>query len=152
MRPPIVNQYGIWSPGIGVLSRTGICSSSYLEEAAAVSASIAQSPNSQVPVSPSIGASALSAPSPAPLPVIPLAGTTITANSASKYVVHTQTLVLGGPPISVSGTAVSLVPSATAVVVAGSSTINFAPNRAYRTLEPPVNSLLPTTLTANSAS
>jgi len=46
---------------------------------------------------------------------------TITPDSVSRYLVASQTLVPGGPAITVSGTPVSLAPSATAVVV-GTST------------------------------
>lgn len=53
--------------------------------------------------------------------VITLNGQTITANSASDFVLAGQTLVLGGPPITVSGTPVSLGAAGTDVVV-GTST------------------------------
>jgi hypothetical protein len=53
--------------------------------------------------------------------VITLNGQTITANSASDFVLAGQTLVPGGPPITVSGTPVSLGAAGTDVVV-GTST------------------------------
>jgi uncharacterized protein YodC (DUF2158 family) len=44
-------------------------------------------------------------------------GITVTANSASNYVVETQTLSPGGPAITVSGTRISLASNAATVVV-----------------------------------
>lgn len=75
---------------------------------------------------PSNEAPAPSTPPPAAQPTIPLAGTTITANSFSQYIVGTQTLLPGGPAVTLSGTAVSLAPSATAIIIGGSSTIAIA--------------------------
>jgi hypothetical protein len=60
-------------------------------------------------------------------PAITLAGTTLTANSASQYVVGTQTMIPGGPAITVLGTVVALAPSATAIILGGSNTINLTP-------------------------
>ncbi|MCJ1227851.1 hypothetical protein MMC12_004510 [Toensbergia leucococca] len=55
----------------------------------------------------------------ASLPLITIAGSVITPNSASRYVVGTQTLAPGSPAITVSGSAISLAPSATALIVGG---------------------------------
>lgn len=49
---------------------------------------------------------------------------TLTPDSVSRYLIASQTLVPGGPAITVSGTPVSLAPSATAVVV-GTSTSGY---------------------------
>jgi hypothetical protein len=74
-------------------------------------------------------------------PVIPLAGTTITANSASQYTIGTQTLIPGGTAIKISGTLLSLAPSATAVVLGGSRTIRITspPASVYATPLPTRN-------------
>ncbi|KAF2203869.1 hypothetical protein GQ43DRAFT_469601 [Delitschia confertaspora ATCC 74209] len=48
---------------------------------------------------------------------IVLAGETLTANSASEFVIGSQTLSPGGHAITVSGTVISLLPSATVAVV-----------------------------------
>ncbi|MCJ1300310.1 hypothetical protein MMC08_003106 [Hypocenomyce scalaris] len=58
---------------------------------------------------------------PTPAPVLTIAGTTVTANAASEFVVGTQTIAPGGPPVTISGTFVSLEPSGSTVVI-GSST------------------------------
>jgi hypothetical protein len=87
-----------------------------------------------------------------PPPIIPLPGKTLTGNSASQYIAGTQTLIPGGPAISISGMVVSLAPSATAIVLGGSSTMNIVPPSAYQAPQPPVITLAGTTLTANSAS
>lgn len=55
------------------------------------------------------------------LATIKIKGTPITPNAASQYLVGSQTLTLGGQ-ITVSGTAVSLDPSAAVLVVAGITT------------------------------
>jgi hypothetical protein len=70
-------------------------------------------------------------------PAISLLGTTLIANSASQYLAGTQTLIPGGSAIIISGTAVSLAQSATAVVLGGSSTITLASpaTPAYSTLD-----------------
>jgi hypothetical protein len=51
-----------------------------------------------------------------------IAGETITANPAYEYIIGTKTLAPGGPAITVSGTTLSLLPSATAVVINGQTT------------------------------
>lgn len=50
-------------------------------------------------------------------------GVTATANSASNYVVETQTLRPGGPAITVSGTRISLASDAAAVVIGSQTSV-----------------------------
>ena len=89
----------------------------------------------------------------APQPsAISLAGTTITLNSASEYVAGTQTLMPGGPVITISDTPVSLDPLAIDVVVGGTSTVNIVPTTVYQAPQPSAISLAGTTITLNSAS
>lgn len=57
-----------------------------------------------------------------PLPTITVAGETYTANSASQYLIGSQTLIPGGQPIVINGVSYSLAPAATALV-SGSNTI-----------------------------
>ncbi|MCJ1475169.1 hypothetical protein MMC13_003829 [Lambiella insularis] len=57
----------------------------------------------------------------APLPIAVIGGTTYTPNSASAYIIGSQTLILGGE-ITVSGTPLSL-PLSASYVVEGTSTI-----------------------------
>jgi hypothetical protein len=60
--------------------------------------------------------------SPTAIPAMLTIGTeTIVANPQTQYVVRGQTLSPGGPAITVSGTTISLAPSATVVVVNGAS-------------------------------
>ncbi|TKA68397.1 hypothetical protein B0A49_10641, partial [Cryomyces minteri] len=56
---------------------------------------------------------------PGPAPVLTYDGSAFTANPAPQYVVGGQTLVPGGPAITVSGTPVSLPAQPTAIVVGG---------------------------------
>jgi hypothetical protein len=53
--------------------------------------------------------------------VLTLGTETFTANSLSQFLVAGQTLVPGGPAITVSGTPISLAPGATAAVVGSNS-------------------------------
>ncbi|RAR02906.1 hypothetical protein DDE82_005460 [Stemphylium lycopersici] len=69
--------------------------------------------------------SSLSLPDSLP-PIITIGNTTITPNAQSQYVLAEQTLIPGGKPITVSGTIVSLAPSATALVMDG-KTSNVVP-------------------------
>lgn len=50
-------------------------------------------------------------------PVLTINDEAITANGASKYLVGSQTLVLGGNVITASGTRIAFAPSASEVVV-----------------------------------
>ncbi|KAF2036373.1 hypothetical protein EK21DRAFT_106476 [Setomelanomma holmii] len=54
-------------------------------------------------------------------PILTIGSETITANSQAQYVVAGQTLSPGGAAITVAGSTISLVPSATAVVINGIS-------------------------------
>ncbi|CAO2651272.1 Nn.00g095690.m01.CDS01 [Neocucurbitaria sp. VM-36] len=54
-------------------------------------------------------------------PVLTIGGNTVTANPEGQFVVGTQTLAPGSPAITVSGTAYSLGPSGTVLVVNGVS-------------------------------
>ncbi|KAF2829844.1 hypothetical protein CC86DRAFT_443940 [Ophiobolus disseminans] len=54
-------------------------------------------------------------------PVLTFGSETIVANQQSQYVISGQTLLPGGPAITVSGTTMSLAPSATVIVVNGAS-------------------------------
>ncbi|MCJ1224451.1 hypothetical protein MMC12_001096 [Toensbergia leucococca] len=56
-------------------------------------------------------------------PVITIGGQLVTANSASNYVIGSQTLVPGAPAITLSGTLVSLAPSGSDVVIGGSTAV-----------------------------
>ncbi|MCJ1252994.1 hypothetical protein MMC24_000801 [Lignoscripta atroalba] len=69
------------------------------------------------------GSTIILSPTPAPA-VITIGGSTITANAQSDFVIGTQTLKPGGPAITISGTPVSLAPSASALVI-GTSTITL---------------------------
>ncbi|KAL8782886.1 MAG: hypothetical protein Q9195_009542, partial [Heterodermia aff. obscurata] len=54
-----------------------------------------------------------------PAPILTIASQPITQNSASEYIVASQTLAPGSSPITLSGTTYSLAPSASAIVVNG---------------------------------
>ena len=85
-------------------------------------------------------------PAPTP-PPIGFGSQTFTANSLSDYIIDGQTLVPGGPSITVSGTPISLAPAATQVVI-GSRTIDLTPT----TTPPPLLTFGSQTFTANSLS
>lgn len=68
-------------------------------------------------------------PQPSNLPRLTLDGNIFTANSISQFITDGQTLYPGGPEITVSGTAISLAPSATQVVIGG-STVKLAKSSA----------------------
>lgn len=70
----------------------------------------------------------------------------ISQNAASQYVVAGQTITPGAPPITVSGTPISLNSAATQVVI-GSNTLDLTPATA-----PPLLSFDSQIFTANSAS
>ena len=50
----------------------------------------------------------------------------VTANSASEYIIGSQTLIPGGPAVTLSGTRISLAPSASSIII-GSSTEALGP-------------------------
>ncbi|KAK4901293.1 hypothetical protein LTR27_001851 [Elasticomyces elasticus] len=55
--------------------------------------------------------------SPSMLPPITVGNVVVTANSQSQYIIGSQTLLQGGPPITVSGTAISMASGATEIIV-----------------------------------
>jgi cobalamin biosynthesis Mg chelatase CobN len=83
---------------------------------------------------------------------VTIGGETITANSASQYVISGQTLRPGGPAITVDGTTVSLLPSATAIVVNGvTSTLSRVYGALVTTTASPLLTLNNKIYTANRA-
>ena len=80
-------------------------------------------------------------------PILTLGQSTFTANSKSEYIVAGQTLHAGSPPIVVSGSTISLVPSAAAVVVNG-KTASLTPHSIVATVAPPVITIGPSAVTA----
>lgn len=87
------------------------------------------------------------APTPTPA-VITFAGTTLTANSESAFVISGQTLLPGGSALTLGPTVLSLAPAATALVIDASTIPLLGPAR-----PPPVLTLLGgSVITANSAS
>ena len=68
----------------------------------------------------------ISSPSVTAAPVLTINNQPVRPNSASEYIIEGQTLIPGGPAITVSGTPISLAPSASNVVV-GSSTEALGP-------------------------
>ena len=80
-------------------------------------------------------------------PVLTLGQSTFTANSKSEYIVAGQTLHAGSPAIVVSGSTISLAPSAAAVVVDG-KTASLKPNSILATVAPPVITIGPSAVTA----
>ncbi|KAL8825308.1 MAG: hypothetical protein Q9191_004491 [Dirinaria sp. TL-2023a] len=99
------------------------------------------------------GSAAPAGPGPGPdqgpgqVPVMTIAGSTYTANSASAFVISGQTLTPGGQ-LTIAGTTISLGPSASVVVVDGSTeAVGHATAAAS-----PVITVAGSTYTANSAS
>jgi hypothetical protein len=82
--------------------------------------------------------------------VVTLGTETLTANSISQFTIAGQTLVPGGPGLTVSGTSISLAPGASYIIV-GSSTISLFQNSPI-TKPPLVVTLGTETFTANSIS
>lgn len=76
------------------------------------------------------------------LPTLTIAGKTIVPNSASEYIIDGQTLKPGSPAITVSGTVISLAPSASALVVGGTKTIPLLTPGAASTLQPGLADLI----------
>ena len=79
-------------------------------------------------------------------PPLTFGSQTFTANSASDYIIDGQTLIPGAPAITISGTPISLAPTASQAVI-GSNTITLDP-----ILTPPPLTFNSQTITANSAS
>lgn len=79
------------------------------------------------------------------LPPLAFGSQVFTVNSKSEYIINGQTLRPGGPAITVSGTQLSLAPSATHFII-GSSTINIG-----GPVTPPPLTFHSQTYTANAA-
>ena len=69
-------------------------------------------------------------------PILTIGHATITANSRSEYVVAGQTLQAGSSAITISGSKISLAPSASAVVING-QTAALTPHSILATVAPP---------------
>lgn len=83
---------------------------------------------------------------------VTIGGQIITANAASQYVISGQTLQPGGPAITVDGTTVSLLPSATAIVINGvTSTLAQAYGAIYTSTSSPLLTINNKVYTANRA-
>lgn len=83
---------------------------------------------------------------------IQIGSQSFTANTASDFVIGSQTLAPGGPAITVSNTPISLAPSASFLVV-GSTTQKLGPSPAPApTLAPQVITVAGQTYTGNAAS
>ena len=80
-------------------------------------------------------------------PILTLGQSTFTANSKSEYFVAGQTLHAGSPAIVVSGSTISLAPSAAAVVVNG-KTASLTPHSILATVAAPVITIGPSAVTA----
>ena len=87
-------------------------------------------------------------PEPSPPPVLSVAGSTYTPNSASEFVVMGQTLTPGGQ-IMVASTPISLHPSADVAIIGGSTQVLTT---ASSTPNPAVLKFASSTYTANAAS
>ena len=84
------------------------------------------------------------------LPLLTIGSSVYIANSASQYIIGSQTLSPGSA-ITLSGTSISLTPSATALVIAGiTQTLSTLSNSV--TAAPPLITIGSSTYTANSAS
>ena len=88
---------------------------------------------------------------PAP-PIITIGEQQITADSASNYRIGTQTLIPGGPAITVNNVPYSLAPSAAALVSAGSTVNPSSPKNAILDIKPPILTIGSQIYVANSAS
>lgn len=86
------------------------------------------------------------------LPILTIGNEIVTADSASHYVIAGQTLVPGGPAITIDGKIISLLPSATAIVINGvTSTLAQAYGAIYTTTDYPLLTLNNRVYTANRA-
>ncbi|MCJ1377736.1 hypothetical protein MMC17_000832 [Xylographa soralifera] len=92
-------------------------------------------------------------PQPTPVQQLTAFGSTFTANSASAFIIGSQTLTPGGS-ITVSGTLISLAPSASYLVIGSSTQTLAAAPLSAQPNAPPVHQLTAfgSTFTANSAS
>lgn len=91
----------------------------------------------------------LEQPPPLPLPSFTIGNQLLTADSASHYIINSQTLTPGAPAITISGTPISLAPSSSYIAI-GSTTIPLLD--ATTTPSPPTIVINGQTITANSAS
>ena len=85
---------------------------------------------------------------PTAIPVLTINNQPITANGASEYIIGIQTLIPGGPAVTVSRTPISLASSASAIVTGGSTEVIFSPS----VTAAPVLTINNQPVTANSAS
>lgn len=85
-------------------------------------------------------------------PVITIGSQAITANAASQFLVQSQTLIAGGPPITVAGTTLSLAPSGTAIAVNRVTSALSVPLRTLPTAAPSIIIGKNQAITANSQS
>lgn len=87
-----------------------------------------------------------------PPPILSVGTATITPNSQLEYVIEGQTLIPGGEPLTISGTTLSLAPSATVLVVNG-ETSSIVPGTisAYTTVVPAAFTFHSQVYTANRA-
>ncbi|KAL8849339.1 MAG: hypothetical protein Q9221_005690 [Calogaya cf. arnoldii] len=85
------------------------------------------------------------------LPILTIGGSTIAADASSNYVIAGQTIRPGGSAITVHASIISIAPSATALVVGG-STQALTPSPVLATTLPPLITLDGQTLRANAAS
>lgn len=68
----------------------------------------------------------LTTPPPIPLPTPTIGDLAITPNAKSQYIIDSQTLIPGGPAITLFNTRLSLAPDASALII-GTNTISFIP-------------------------
>ncbi len=95
-----------------------------------------------------VGSSTIPLIAPGALPTLTIAGQIFTANPSSQYVIDGQTLAPGGPAITISGTRISLGPSASALVV-GSKTLPLSAGAGQVTASPTLT-IGSQTVTANA--
>lgn len=77
-----------------------------------------------------------------PLPPLAIDGTTIFPNSASEYLINSQTLIPGASAVTISGMRISIAPSASALIL-GSKTVPLTPG-------PTITNALPLITIGNS--
>lgn len=81
-------------------------------------------------------------------PTLTIAGQTLTANPSGRYIIDGQTFAPGGPAITISGTRISLGPSASTLVM-GSNTLSLSAGAGQVTAYPTVT-IGSETVTANA--
>ncbi|KAL8992211.1 MAG: hypothetical protein Q9169_007277 [Polycauliona sp. 2 TL-2023] len=85
------------------------------------------------------------------LPVLTIGGSTVAPDASSNYVIAGQTVFPGGPAINVDGSVISLAPSATALLVGG-STQALTQSPVLATMLPPMITVGGQTISPNPAS